>query len=430
MTARTQRVWSLSTGEKRRCEQRLAATVAVLFVLTGLAWVLVTDATLYSLTEDPVLIARVETAKGWAFVGLGGAFVYAVALRSARSLTRAYALISALVESIGDGVLLLGRDRRIKHANPSALRMLRCKGLRDLVGVDAAEFSRRFRLSYLDGSIIPPDQFVSQRVFVEGGPLHRKSVVHPPGAPELVISSTAAAVREEVDEPPEVVVSVFQDITTDEHLERLRDQFFAAAAHSLKTPVTIIKANAQLMSRDAPPRLRRATAAIDRQCGRIDRLLQNLLVIARARTRTLQLRVEDVELGGLVERAVREMRTATLYHDVGVEVTALPRVHGDPERLAMVVRNLIDQACRNSPSGSPVTVLLGRSGAEAEITFRHRPLPPDEREWAPGGEYDELNIGRCASRTIVEAHGGSLGEDAAGPETASWVRLPVMNESG
>jgi signal transduction histidine kinase len=425
MGAGTQRVWSLSVKEKRRAEQRVAVTVAVLFVLAGIAWVFATDAALYRFARDPVLIARIETAKGWLFVGLGGALIYGVTLRSAVRLTRAHATISAVVESIGDGVLLLGRDRTIKHANPSALRMLGCERLRDLVGIDAAEFSRRFRMAYPDGSLVPPERFVSQRVFVEGGPLQHKSVLHPPDAPELVISTTAAAVRDEVGEPADVVVSVMHDITTSEHLERLRDQFFAAAAHTLKTPVAIIKANAQIMSRDPEPRCRRSIAAIERQCGRIDRLVQNLLVLARARSRTLELHLEEVDLARIVERVARETRAASPHHEVRSEIVASPRIHADPERLALALRNVLDEASRSSPSGSRVTVLLRQEGANAEVAVRHRPLSPEERTCEAYADYDDLGIARCASTTIFDAHGGSSWREAADAEATSWIRLPA-----
>jgi signal transduction histidine kinase len=249
--------------------------------------------------------------------------------------------------------------------------------------------------------------------------------MYPPGGPELVFSSTAAAVRETVGEPADAVVSVMHDITDSEHLDRLRDQFFAAAAHSLKTPVAVIKANAQVLSRGASPQLRRSTAAIERQCGRIDRLVQNLLVLSRARSRTLQLYPAEVELGPLVEKVVREMATASPGHEVRTEEVAPQRIHADPERLAMVFRNLIDEACRSSTSGSPVTVQLRRDGAFAQIGVRYEPLPPEERTYEAYGEYDDLGIGRCVARTIVEAHGGALREEPAGAETTAWIRLPA-----
>ena len=201
MRARTQGVWSFSPEQKRKSELRAAVTVAAVFLVTGIGWVLFTDVLLYTLTRDPVLIARIETAKGWIFVGLTALLLFAVTLRSASRLTRAHAITSAVVESIADGVLLLGPDRTIVHANPAARTDAPVRTPHNLVGMGAVEFSRRFRVSYPDGSLVPPDRYVSQRVFQEGGPLHYKSVLHPPSGAEVVISSTAAAVRENVGGP-------------------------------------------------------------------------------------------------------------------------------------------------------------------------------------------------------------------------------------
>jgi signal transduction histidine kinase len=404
-------------------------TVATSFVVAGVVWVLLTDLVLYAVTRAPVLLVRVETSAGWIFVALGGVFLYAVTLRSASRLARAQALVHAVIESIGDGVLILGRDRTILYANPAARRMLRSEHPQDLAGVGAEEFSRRFRVSYPDGFLVPPDQLVSQRVYVEAGPLHYKAVLHPPEAPDLVISSTAAAVRGAAGEPAELVVSVLHDITDSEHIESLRDQFFAAAAHSLKTPVAIIKANAQLLSRGAGPQLGKSTAAIDRQCGRIDRLIQNLLVLSRARSRTLQLAPVEVALAPVVEQVAREMATASLEHELRTEIAASPRVHADQDRLAMAFRNLIDEALRTSRSGSAVTVVLTSDAADVEFGVRYRPVPPEERTIDGYGEYDEIGIGRSVAKVIVDAHGGSLREEVSGPERTAWIRLPAARRA-
>ena len=406
----------------RRAEHRFALTVVGAFLSGGLAWVFLTDLVLYAVTRDPVQVARFETAKGWLFVLLAAVFLYPVLRRSASRLTRAQATLSAVIECIADGVLLLGSDRSILHANPAALRSLRCEKLEDLVGMDADEFSRRFRLSYPDGSLVPPRQFVSQRVFEESGPLHHKAILHPPGGEEVVIAVTAAAVRCEVEAPPEIVVSVWHDITVTERLENLRNEFFAAAAHSLKTPLAIIKASAQmLLSGGLAPGAARSAAAIERQSRRIDRLVESLLVLARIRTGTLRLYPTEVELGPLVEDAAREMSSISREHEVRAEVLATPRIHGDQERLAMVLRNTIDGACRLSEVGTPITVRLARHGRDAEIGVRYQPRPEEEASDAYR-EYDDMGVSTYVTSAVVEAHGGVLREETVGGETTSWIR--------
>src|SRR5262249_1769946 len=153
----------------------------------------------------------VETAKGWTFISLTSLLLYAVTFLGAARLDRVRRLTAAVVESIADGVLLLGHDRKIAHANPAAQRMLGRPG-KELIGMDAKECSRPFRVCTPSGALMPPERHISQRVFDEGGPLHDKETLHPPGG-DVVISVTAAGVRMHLGEPAMWVVSVMHDIT-------------------------------------------------------------------------------------------------------------------------------------------------------------------------------------------------------------------------
>jgi signal transduction histidine kinase len=295
--------------------------------------------------------------------------------------------------------------------------------------MDAAEFSRRFRVSYPSGALVPPNRYVSQRVFEEAGPLHYKALLYTATGQELVIRVTAAAVRKLRDGSADLVVSVLHDVTDAESLERLYDQFFAAAAHALKTPVAIIKANVEFVSRDGGPKIRRSAAAIERQCSRIDLLVQNLLVVSRARSKSLTLHPAELALRPLVERVAAEIASFAPRHDLRMEIAASPVVHGDPERIALALRNLVADAIRDSQSGAPLSVLLDARGFDARIGVRHQPLPPDERLCAVSGEYDDSTLGRCATETIVEAHGGTLLEDVGPAESITWMRLPAIKEA-
>jgi signal transduction histidine kinase len=403
---------------------RVAATVTAVFAVAGLAWVFVTDVALYGIIHDPVLVARVETAKGWTFIALACLLLYAVTFRSAARLDRVRRLTAAIVESIADGVLLLGHDRTIAYANAAAERMLRRRRT-DLIGMSAADFSKAFRVSYPNGALVPPDRYVSQRAFEEGGPLRYKAQLHPVGT-EMTISVTAAGVRLQIGEPAAWVVSVLHDITASERMERLRDQFFSAAAHSLKTPVTVIKADAQMLIPVIAAEHRPIAASIERQCDRIDRLVQNLIVLARARAHTLELYPSELALEPLIERIARE-RIWSYRHEVHTEVADCPAIHGDPERLALVIRNLVYEASRLSPPDSPLTLVARPEGDRVAVGVRYQPLPWRDRIRDTYGEYDDIGIGRCVAETIAEGHGGSLREEAGESETTSWICLPAGN---
>lgn len=420
-------MWSITTPAS---ERRVALVVVLVFVVAGSLWILLSDLLLYSVVHDRSVIARLETAKGWAFVALSALLLYAVTRRSAAQLTKAYRTIAAVVESIGDGVLILASDRTIAYANPASVQMLRVTNLGDLRGMGAREFSRRFRVSYLDGRLVPPDQFVSQRVFDEAGPIRYQAVLNPPGEREIIIACTAAAVRSEVGEPPALVVSVMHDITATHHLERLRDELFTAAAHALKTPVSVIKGASQALSSLAPSNLRPPTAIIERQCARIERLVENLLTVSRIRSGTLQLYLADVELAPLVEDVAREV-TRHVPADLHVQFDSLPRVRADRERLVMVLRNAIYAATRSSRPGGPVSIRLGSCGADAEVRVTYQVLSPSvEGGDAPHSDtdLDDMGVGRYVTEMVVEAHGGTLIEQADGGDATVRIRLPALSD--
>ena len=401
---------------------RIAATVSAVFATAGFIWVFLTDVVLYKIARDGGLIARVETTKGWLFISLASLLLYAVTFRSSARLDRVRRLTAAAVESIGDGILLLGRNRTIAYANPAAVRMLRCPS-KVLVGMDASEFSRRFRVSYPSGALVPPDQYVSQRVYDEGGPLRYKAILHPPGGHDVVISVTAAGVRLQVGEPSTWVVSVMHDITAADRLDRIRDQFFAAAAHSLKTPVAIIKADVQALFHAETPEDARVAASIARQCDRIDRMVQNLLVLARAHSQTLELRPSAMELRPLIERISGES-TWSHRHDLHTEVTGALPLHADPDRLALAIRNLLYEASRLSPADSRLTLIAHLEGDRIAVGVRYQALPWHDEMGETYGEYDDIGIGRSVAQTIAESHGGSLTSEDSGSERTSWLHLP------
>jgi len=412
-------------------ERRVALAVVVVFLVAGSAWIVFTDLLLYSLVHDPVVIARFETAKGWVFVLLAALLIYSVTLRSAKQLTKASRAISAILESIGDGVLLLGPDRTIAYANPASIQMLGVATPDDLRGMGAPEFSRRFHVSYPDGRIVPPDQFVSQRVFEESGPIRYKAILSPPEHDEVVISCTAAAVRPEIGHPPHLVVSVMHDITATEHQDRLRNALFASAAHAIKTPLAVIKGASQLLSAEVPAHLRRSTRTIERQCGRIDRLAENLFTYSRFHSGTLQFYPAELDLGSLVDAVGEEVARLSREHDVDVQLVAHPRVRGDHERLLLALRNAIHAAARQSVPGGPVVVRLNRHGPDAEIDVSYQRDPAKEEAVdtpRPETEFDDAGVGRYVTAIIVQAHGGTVTEQTDCDRMTVRIQLPVILE--
>ncbi len=406
----------------------VALRIAASFAALGIVWMLATDVVLYLVSDDPLLLAKVESAMDWSFVLIASAMIYLFALRAAARLSRTRSVLSAVVRSIGDGLLVIGPEKRIVHANPAAARILGCHDASELVGMDALAFSRRFLVTYPNGAVVKPDAFKAQLAFEEEGPLHYKAVLHRSDDDELVVLATAAAVRSRPGDRAALVVSVIHDITDTEHLERLRDRFFQATAHALKTPIAIIKANVQFIAWKTAASARPSFLAIERQCDRIDRLVQNLQIISRARSHSLELHLRELELAPLVTDTARELASMRSALEVRTEIAASPRIYGDRERLALVVRNLSYEAHHAAIPHSPVTLHVEPHGTRAELRASFEPLPVSERTFAGYSEYDDDSLSRSATATIVEAHGGEVGELIGDDEATLWVRLPMTEE--
>jgi signal transduction histidine kinase len=295
--------------------------------------------------------------------------------------------------------------------------------------VGAQEFSRRFRVSYPDGRLVPPDQFVSQRVFDEPGPIRYTAILYPPDGAEVVVSCTAAGVRSEMESPADIVVSVMHDITVTEHLNRLRDELFSNVAHAIKTPVAVIKSASQIASGASAEHARRSSVIIERQCGRIDRLVENLLVLSRIRSGTLQLHPARVDLSLMVKNVADEIGRFSGGHAISVHVTAHPQVQADPERFAIVLRNTIHSACRSSRPDGPITVWLNRTaGDNAEIAISYQPRPSNIDEDPEEPSFDDVAVSRYVTTMIVEAHLGTLTERSEEGDTTLRIRIPAIPE--
>jgi signal transduction histidine kinase len=420
--------WPALFARPASTPRSIAAGIAACFAAIGVAWMVVTHVLVYGFFRDDGLLARIDSASDWSFLIFASAVLYVVAHRASSRIAHTRSVLSAVVASIGDGLLVVGPERKIVYANPAALQMLGCESESELVGISAKQFSRRFLVTDPNGALIAPDALSSQRAFVEDHPIHYKAILHPTPEGELVFLSTAAAVRAHHGDKPALVVSVLHDVTDTENLERMRDRFFNATAHALKTPVAIIKANVQFIARSSRDPAPSSMRAIERQCDRIDRLVQNLQVTARARSHSLELHLREMELAPLLLRTVREINTRGNL-DVHTEVAAEPLVYGDGERLAIAMRNLTYEAVMSAKLRTPIEVRLTAKAGEAELGVYFDPLPVAERTFAGSEEYDDNTLSRFATTTIVTAHGGQLGEDITDHRSKLWVRLPTMEEA-
>lgn len=230
-------------------------------------------------------------------------------------------------------------------------------------------------------------------------------------------------------------------------LAGFKDEHLSLVAHELKTPLTTIKGNTQLLLRRLgredgvlPPNDVQALRRINDKAAQLDRLINSLIDLTQVRDGQLPLRPGPVELGGLLYEAAAQQRE--LYADHAIEL-ALPEgpVEGewDRERLEQVFTVLLDNACRYSGPGAPVRAELEVRGGAAVVRVQDRGpgILPEElpflftrhfRGSNTGRSSTGLGIGLYLANAIVQRHGGVIAvETAAAGGSTFTVTLPLTH---
>jgi len=215
-------------------------------------------------------------------------------------------------------------------------------------------------------------------------------------------------------------------------------RFTADAAHELRTPLAAIKTQAQVA--------RAATAEAERRhaldnvligCDRATHLVEQLLTLARLEPETLK-HHERCDLHALAVTAVAELAPAAIDKDIDLQLAegdAL-RVPGEPALLAILLRNLIDNAIRYSPRHSVVRVMVANTGDGAELTVIDQGpgIPAESRVLIWERFYRVLGTGEAGSglglsiaKRIADLHGAtiSLSEGDAGQGLRVSVVFPA-----
>jgi two-component system phosphate regulon sensor histidine kinase PhoR len=241
-------------------------------------------------------------------------------------------------------------------------------------------------------------------------------------------------------------VLVLHDVTELRHADQVRRDFVANVSHELRTPLTAIRGYVEALT-DAPPdpaQAQKFLAIIARHAARMERLVTDLLRLARLDARQETLQRAHCQVGSVMAGVVSELEGALSARDIRVSTQIGPGaefVYGDPVKLHDVFRNLVENAINYSPDGGEIEITAGRAAAVVEISVADRgPGIPEadiqriferfyrvdrSRTRDPGG----TGLGLSIVKHLIELHGGRVtarNRDAGG--TVVSVRLPDSHD--
>jgi signal transduction histidine kinase/HAMP domain-containing protein len=239
-------------------------------------------------------------------------------------------------------------------------------------------------------------------------------------------------------------VWTLRDVTQERELDRLKDDFVATVSHELRTPLTSMMGFLEMLREgEAGPltdEQKRFLAIVYRSSERLQRLVGDLLFVARLDASGLQLQFAPVAVDDIVRDCVESASALARSRELELraELDSVPPVHADRERLGQLVSNLVSNAIKFTPAGGEVVVrtFTRDSYAVIEVEDTGVGIPEQEQErlfqrffrssTASEHAIPGTGLGLVISKAIAEAHGGGIVvRSAPGEGTCFRVRLPL-----
>ena len=338
---------------------------------------------------------------------------------------RLEAMLGAMVE----GVLVIDRQGQVVRANERVRQIFGLGRDDPLLGRRLWDVSRDTELS----GVVREAMNRSQPTFRE---------VQLRGEKDRFLAVTAGPTADRT-----AWVIVLHDVTEMKRLERVRTDFVANVSHELRTPMTAIKGFAETLAStgyDDHERVARYVSIIERQASRLSRLIEDLLTLSDLELGKMAVRMRTMALAPIVHDVVELLSgTAERAHvKVRIEVDESVEAKGDPDRLAQVVSNLLENAIKFSENRGEVTVRVQRAATgglvELQVVDRGVGIPAEDLprlaerfyrvDKARSSELGGTGLGLSIVKHIVQAHGGSLLiESRVGVGTTVTVRLPAAD---
>lgn len=278
-------------------------------------------------------------------------------------------------------------------------------------------------------------------------------VVLPDGSQRWLAAKGRAYFAAGTPQPPLSFSGTLMEITERKRAEeaaretdRRKDEFLALLAHELRNPLAPMRNAVHLLRRieSDNPSLRRQQDVLDRQVGRMARLLDDLLDVSRMTRGQIVLRRQPLQLSRISAQAVESVQPllSEKHHTLHYAPPSPDLiVEGDPDRLLQIIDHLLGNAAKFTPEGGEIWLEILAEGNAAVIRVRDNGIGIDAEllphvfdlfyqasrtlDHAQGG----LGIGLTLVSNLVRMHGGSVEAHSQGQGRGSEfvVRLPIYS---
>ena len=239
-------------------------------------------------------------------------------------------------------------------------------------------------------------------------------------------------------------IGIVTDIEEHKMTLARKDEFISMASHELKTPVTTIKAFAEILLYDFQNE--NNTTATDyltkmnRQIDKLTRLIADLLDATKVNAGMLQFEEENFDFNELVIEMADQMQLTSLRHKIELNLSKTCNICGDRGRLGQVINNLISNAVKYSPSASRIIVGTDVTANSVELSVQDFGIGiPIEQQsevfnrFFRAGDtkaknFPGLGLGLYISNEIIKRHSGTLTfKSEVGKGSTFYMNLPIAS---
>jgi PAS domain S-box-containing protein len=233
-----------------------------------------------------------------------------------------------------------------------------------------------------------------------------------------------------------------QDVTRERELERLKDELIATVSHELRTPLSsLVGFSELLLTREYPRAEQQEFLTTMLQEGeRLAALINDMLDLQRMASGRQHLHVGAVDVASVVDKALQAAGDDPAHPAEVLIPRGLPPVWADPAAIRRVLGNLLANARKYSPDGGPIRLTARVRDGTIEVAVRDHGvgIPPEALpqlfqrfyrvERADSRQIGGTGLGLAICREVVEAHGGRIWAESAGPGLGATFTfsLPVM----
>lgn len=299
----------------------------------------------FHISQDQFIQMFVFIIECLLLIGLSGAVT-----RASRTVKRSADRFRALIENSKDAIAVLDMQGKVLYASPATEKVL---------GYTAKEFKALNVWSKVSVEELEELQkYFEETLKAEG---NSNTIVHMfnnKNGEWVWIESTLTNLLNNPN--VEGIVSNFRNVTEKVILEKQKDDFIGIATHELKTPVTSIKAYAQILlkrfKKDGNEAAADMVEKMDAQLNKLIGLIADLLDVTKIEGGRLELHEEYYDFNDLVNEVAEELQRTTDEHTIILELDPSTKIYGDKERIGQVLSNLISNAIKYSPTTSDIII--------------------------------------------------------------------------